>query len=165
MSGDDDRPGFLDREKKSFSELDRLRRERRGPAEGRSTSPAQSARVEAAKKQYVKSLDAIFSKGKGGAEGERLADAVREARGTPELAAACRAYRDGVGPPADAVLIACFLEAGEREIVLAGLESLRNVREAGRVELGSGLRTQLRMLAQDSDDAVASLAEEVLEGG
>jgi hypothetical protein len=165
MSGDDDRPGFLDREKKSFSELDRLRRERRGPAEGRSASPAQRARLESAKKQYVKAIDAIFSKGKGGAEGERLAQAVRDARGTPELAAACRAYRDAVGAPADAGLIACFLDAGETEIVLAGLESLRAAREAGRVELGAGLRTQLRMLVQSPDDGVAGAAEELLERG
>jgi hypothetical protein len=163
MSRDDDRPGFLDREKKSFSELDRLRRERRGPAEGRSASPAQRARLESAKKQYVKQIDSIFSKAKGGAEGERLAQAVRDARGTPGLAAACRAYRDAVGPPADAALISCFLDAGEPEMVIAGLESLRAGREAGQVEFGSGLRTQLRMLAQAPDDAVAGAAEELLE--
>src|SRR5262249_61476277 len=72
VSGDDDRPGFLDREKKSFSELDRRRRDGRSrPEERRPTSPAQQARVEAAKKQYLKQIDGLFAKGKGGAEGER----------------------------------------------------------------------------------------------
>ena len=165
MSRDDDRPGFLDREKKSFSELDRRRREGRGrPEERRPASPAQQARVEAAKKQYLKQIDGIFAKGKGGAEGERLARAVREARGTPGLAEACRAYRDAAGAPADAALIACFLDAGDPELALAGIEALRATRAAGAGALASGLRTQLRMLAESSDDAVAAAAEELLAG-
>jgi hypothetical protein len=166
VSRDDDRPGFLDREKKSFSELDRRRREGggRGRAEERRPAgPAQQARLEAAKKQYLKQIDGVFAKGKGGAGGERLAAALREARGTPGLAAACRAYRDAVGPPADAALIACFLDADDPELALAGLEALREALGAGRLALGSGLRTQLRMLAGSSDDAVASAAEDLLE--
>jgi hypothetical protein len=163
VSGDDDRPGFLDREKKSFSELDRMRRERRGSGETRAASPAQRARVDAAKKQYLKQIDSLFAKGEGGAEGERLAQAVRDARGTPGLAAACRAYRDAVGVPRELALLSCFLEAGEPEIVLAGLDALRDERDAGRVQATPGVRTQLRLLAQDSDDAVASSAEELLE--
>jgi hypothetical protein len=164
MSRDDDRPGFLDRDKKSFSELDRLRRERRGSGEaGRAAGPAQKARLESAKKQYLKQIDSLFAAGEGGAEGERLAAAVRDARGTPGLAAACRAYRDAVGAPGDAALVSCFLDAGEPELVIAGLEALRAGRAAGRIELLPGLRTQLRMLAHSSDDAVASAAEELLE--
>ena len=163
MSQDDDRPGFLDREKKSFSELDRQRRERRGPEERRPASPGQRARVESAKKQYLKEIDGLFAKGKGGGEGDRLARAVRDARGTPGLAAACRAYRDAVGAPSEAGLVACFLEAGEADVVLQGLEALRAERAAGSLQTTPGLRTQLRMLAQDSDDEVASAAEELLE--
>ena len=163
MSQDDDRPGFLDREKKSFSELDRQRRERRSPEERRPAGPAQRARVESAKKQYLKEIDGMFAKGRGGAEGDRLARAVRDARGTPGLAAACRAYRDAVGAPSEAALVACFLEAGEADVVLQGLEALRAQRAAGSFQTTPGLRTQLRMLAQDSDDEVASAAEELLE--
>jgi hypothetical protein len=164
VSRDDDRPGFLDREKKSFSELDRRRREGRSrPEERRPAGPAQQARLEAAKKQYLKEIDGMFVKGKGGAEGERLAAAVREARGTPGLADACRAYRDAVGVPSDAALIACFLDAGDAELALAALEALLAARAQGSLSLGSGLRTQLRMLAESPDDAVASAAEELLE--
>jgi hypothetical protein len=162
VSRDDDRPGFLDREKKSFSERDRMRRERRDPAERGGARPADPARAAAATKQYLKEMDTLFAKGRGGAEGERLARAVREARGTPGLAVACRAYRDAVGAPSDAALVACFLDAGDPELALVGLEALRAAREAGRLELTPGLRTQLRMLAQDADDAVASAAEELL---
>lgn len=163
MSRDDDRPGFLDRDKKSFSELDRRRREGRGGGAPRPASPAQKARLESAKKQYLKQVDSLFARGTGGAEGERLAAAVRDARGTPGLAAACRAYRDAVGAPGDAALVSCFLDAGEPELVVAGLEALRAGHAAGRIELLPGLRTQLRLLAQSSDDAVASAAEELLE--
>jgi hypothetical protein len=162
VSRDDDRPGFLDRDKKSFSELDRMRREKRGRAEPGRPKPADPARVTAATKQYLKEIDSLFAKGKGGAEGERLARAAREARGTPGLAAACRAYRDAVGAPSDAALVACFLEAGDPELVGVGLEALRAAREAGHLEVTPGLRTQLRMLAQDADDAVATAAEELL---
>jgi len=166
VSRDDDRPGFLDREKKSFSELDRRRREGGGRGrsdEPRPASPAQQARVAAAKQQYLKEIDGIFAKGRGGAEGERLAAALREARGTKGIAAACRAYRDAVGAPADAALIACFLDAADPELELAGLEALRAGLAAGTLALGSGLRTQLRMLAGSSDDAVASAAEDLLD--
>jgi len=164
MSRDDDRPGFLDRDKKSFSERDRQRREKRGPEERRAPSPAQQARVASAKKQYLEQIGSLFAKGKGGAEGDRLAQAVRAARGTPGLAAACRAYRDVVGAPSDAALVACFLDSGEADVVLFGLEAVRAERAAGSLQATPGLRTQLRMLAQDSDDEVASAAEELLDG-
>ncbi len=163
MSGEDDRPGFLDREKKSFSERDRERRERRGSGERRPSGPAQQARLASARKQYLKQIDTLFTKGKGGAEGERLARAVRDARGTPGLAAACRAYRDAVGAPSDPALLSCFLDAGEPEVVLVGLEALRTARTSGSLEATSGLRTQLRMLSQVSDDEVASTAEDLLD--
>ena len=165
MSRDDDRPGFLDRDKKSFSERDRMRREGRGRTEERRpTSPAQQARLDAAKKQYLKQIDGIFAKGEGGAQGERLAEAVREARGTPALAAACRVYRDAVGMPGDAALLACFLDAGDPELAVAGMEALAAARAEGGLTLTPGLRTQLRMLAESPDDAVASAAEDLLAG-
>ena len=44
-----------------------------------------------------------------------------------------------------------------------GLNALRSSSDAGAHELTSGVRRQLRMLAQDVDDEVADAAEEVLE--
>ncbi len=69
MSGDDDRPGFLDREKKSFSELDRGRRELSSSGERQPRGPQQQARSSAATKQYLKQIGELFS----GPEAERLA--------------------------------------------------------------------------------------------
>jgi hypothetical protein len=164
MSGDDDRPGFLDRDKKSFSERDRERRERRGSEEHRAPGRGRGVQDAFAKKQVLKQIDSLFAKGRGGAQGDRLAQTVRDARGTPELAAACRAYLDGLGAPSEPGIVACFLDARESDVVLVGLEALRALRADGALPLTPGLRTQLRMLAQDSDDDVATTAEDLLEG-
>jgi hypothetical protein len=161
VSGDDERPGWLDREKKSFSELDRLRRERRGGRAGEPGGAGAKLRSAAATKQYLKQVDSLFGGGRKG-EREAVAGAVHDARGTPGLAAACRAYLEAAGPPAEPRLLGCFLEAGERDVVLAGLEALRAAREAGALEPTPGLRAQLRMLAQESDDEIAGTAEELL---
>ncbi len=44
----------------------------------------------------------------------------------------------------------------------AGLEALEALRAAGGLELTAGMRTQLRILCESSDDDVAFLAEELL---
>ena len=162
MGQDDDRPSWVEREKKSFSELDRMRRERRSGGEQHPRSAGAQARATQATKQYVKQIDGIFSAGKA-EQLEKLAQAMRDARGTPELADACRAYRDALGLPADARHISCFLDAGERELVVDGLEALRQAHESGNFEMTAGLRSQLRMLAEDPDDEVAEKAEELIE--
>ena len=69
--------------------------------------------------------------GKGGAEGERLAREMREARGTPDLAGACRAYRDAVGLPEDPAQLSLFLDSGDPELVLAALGALRAAQAGG----------------------------------
>jgi hypothetical protein len=162
MGQDDDRPSWVEREKKSFSELDRMRRERRSDTERRPSSAAAQARTAQAAKQYVKQIDGLFSGGQG-EQLEKLAQAMRDARGTPGLADACRAYRDAVGLPTNARHISCFLDADDRELIVDGLEALRRAHEAGELEVTAGLRTQLRMLAEDPDDEVAERAEELIE--
>jgi hypothetical protein len=154
MSGDE--RSWNDGDKLSFSERDRLRRERR------SSDPkpkgVSQARVDAAAKHYVKGLDALFSKG-GGAEAKALADAIRKAHATPQLAEACRKHRDAVGFPADGALLAMFLDSGDVELMRGALETLRDQLDSIRVS--PGLRSQIRMLAEDPTDEVASLAEEL----
>ena len=54
---DDERPGWAEREKKSFSELDRMRREGRSPGERRPRSPADQARAKAATQQYLNEIE------------------------------------------------------------------------------------------------------------
>jgi hypothetical protein len=138
VGSDDDRPGFLDREKKSFSELDRMRRDKSSGPERTPRSAAGRARAEAAAKQYLKEIDGLFSKGKGGAETERLERAMRDARGTPGLAAACRAWLDAVGPPEATSVVSLFLDSGDRELVLEGLAALLRARRGPpRCDAGS----------------------------
>lgn len=167
MSGgdSDDRDGS-ERPRKSWREIDRARdgsgygREERGPR-GR----AAEARARQATREYLKRVDGLFAPDGGGAEGERLARAVREAHGTPELAAACAAYREGVGLPADPALLALFLDAGQRDLVLDALRALAALRASDAAPLAPGLRSQLRMLAEDPDDEVAEAAEDALDAG
>ncbi len=158
---DDDRDGG-ERERRSWREIDRKRdgthREERGPR-----GAAAQAREDAASKRYRRELEKRFTTGKGGPQGEQLAKSMRAAHGTPELAGACRAYREAVGAPVEAALISLFLDSGDSELVGLGLESLRSAFRAGTVSGSAGLKTQLRMLAQDTDDAIAEAAEELLE--
>jgi len=161
MSGDD--KGWLDREKLSFAELDRRRR-----GEGRSgdtrepRNRTEREHSEAASKQSLKAAEGIFAGGNK-AERERLAAAMQDAHGTPALADACRAYHAACGPPEDYRLASLFLDTGDCEVILLGFEALRAGAEKGAMTLSGSLRSQLRILAEDSDDAVADGAEELLE--
>jgi hypothetical protein len=160
VSGDD--RSWVDREKKSFSELDRQRRERSTPEERRPRSKVAQERAQTATKQYLKEIDGLFSKGKK-TEIERLVAAMRDAHGTPGLAEACRAYHAAAGPPGEPALISLFLDTSEPELILLGLEALRAGHENGTVKVTSSLRSQLRILSEDADDAVAEGAEDLLE--
>ena len=131
--------------------------------EQRPRGRAAEAREKHATREAKKHLDSLFALGKGGAEGARLAKAVREAHGTPELAEACRAYRDGVGMPEDAALLSLFLDARDRRLVVEALRVLAAGRESGGLEISRGMGTQLEILAQDSDDEIAETAEELLQ--
>jgi hypothetical protein len=158
MSGDD--RSWNDGDKLSFSERDRLRRE------GRASEPrpkgVPQARVEAAKKQYVKSLDDLFSK-PSDSKSAKLSAAVRAAHGSPKLAEACRAHVAAVGYPTDAPLLGMFLDAGDVAIVAGALDALAAGIDAESIKITPGLRSQVRMLAEDSDDGVATRAEELVE--
>jgi hypothetical protein len=160
VSGDD--RSWMDREKRSFSELDRQRRERRSSDEHRPQGKAAQERAAAATKQYVREIDGLFSQGNK-AELERITAAMRDAHGTPGLTDACRVYHQAVGLPGEASLISLFLDTGEPEMILVGLEALRIGHEKGSVKVTSGLRSQLRILSEDADDEVAEAAEELLD--
>jgi hypothetical protein len=157
-SGDGERP------RRSWSEIDKLRdkpRERREREAPR--SPHVQERVRQATKEYLKQVDrAVFSGKRRPSEADRAADELRRSHGTPELAAACRAYRDAQGLPEDPSLLSLFLDAGDSELVVAALDALRGLHERGALEAGPGLRSQLRMLAGGFDDAAAEAAEALL---
>ncbi len=158
MSGDD----RDERPRKSWREIDRARDgTTHGGAERRPRGAAAEARSRQATKQYLEQIEGIFAGDPGGAEGEGLARAVRDAHGTPELSAACAAYRDAVGYPSDPALASIFLDSGQRELVVGALEAL----VAGPPDaLPAGLRSQLRLLAEDADDEIAGAAEDLLHG-
>lgn len=150
MASDDGR-------KLSFSERDRRRRE------GRSGEPAREGlRSKEATAQYLRKIDQLFSGPKD--EATKLADAVRAAHGSPQLAEACRAYLDQIGAPTDPALISMFLDSRDCELMLRVLEALCAAGQDGQVELSRGLQSQLRTLVYGADEAVAALAEELLQG-
>jgi len=160
MSGDD--RSWVDREKKSFSELDRQRREGPGGSDDRPRGKKAEERSAAAAKQYLKAADGVFS---GGSKAEiaKLSAAMRDALGTPDLADACRAYHEKAGLPGEASLVSLFLDSGEREVILLGFSALESARAGDSIEVTGSLRSQLRMLEQDSDDEIAESAEALLE--
>jgi hypothetical protein len=161
MSGDDrdryDRP--------SWREIDRMRSgtQRRDPRDRRPHGKAAEERAAAATTQYLREVDKHFAGAKDVSEGAELESALRDAHGTPALADACRAYRDAVGLPSDPALLGFFLDSGEPELVVAALDALLEAQTAGSLEIRSGLKSQLRVLAEGFDDDVASRAEELLE--
>lgn len=150
-----------ERPRRSWREIDQLRDGTGRRDERRPRGAAAEARAKSATKAYLKQADQIFARGPGGAEGERLARAVREAHGTPALAAACAAYRDAVGLPEDPALLSLFLDSGDRALVVGALAGLRSARERGAA-LSAGVLSQIRLLAQASDDEIAESAETLL---
>lgn len=155
-----------DREKLSFAELDRLRRERKagggGGGQQRPRGAAAQARSKQATEAYLKEAGKLFSDAQGGADGEALARAIEAAHGTPGLADACHAYREAVGLPDDPALISLFLDAEDPALVADALRHLAEGQEAGRIAISRGLKSQLRVLEQGTDDDVAYEAEELL---
>ncbi len=163
MSGGDDRDRD-ERPRRSWREIDRMRDGAGGRAERRPRGAAAEARAGAATEHYLRQMDQkLFSKQPGGAAAEQAARAVSEALGTPELDRACREYLECVGPPRTGETISAFLDARDTELVARGLRALEEEVAAGRVAPGAGLRAQLRILAEGSNDALAESAEAILE--
>lgn len=158
MSGDD-----YDRPRRSWSEIDKLRDHPRSRSdERRPRGAAAEARSSVATRQYLDKMGDRLFPGARGDDGSDEARVVREAHGTKELAAACRSYLERRGSPDDASLAALFLDAEAVDVQIAGLEALMRLQAAGGLSLSSGMRTQLRILSESSNDDIAYLAEELL---
>lgn len=152
-----------DRQKLSYSERDRLRREGKlGAKRERPLSGRERELDEMRSRLALAAAEELFTDEKGGQVGKTLASVVRAAHGTKDLAAACRAYLEQVGPPASDELASIFLDAGDKTISLPVLDELLRQKEAGALELDGGLKRQIRLLAQDFDDDLASRAEDLL---
>ena len=149
-----------DGRKLSYSERDRMRREggkRERPQSGRDRDVEEKR-----SRLALAAADALFTDEKGGQAGKALASAVREAHGTKELAVACLAYLEQVGPPASGELASIFLDAGDKQVSLPVLDDLLRQKGEGRLELEGGLKSQIRLLSEDFDDELASRAEDLL---
>lgn len=154
---DDDRP------KRSWRERDASRNRSRHVTPDDRGRGGTGERSRAATEAYKRKLGLLFSGAPGGAAGEALARAVREAHGTPGLAAACAAYRDALGMPQDVSLLTMFLDATDRDLVLAALALLSEMRAAETPgAIPPGLRSQAGMLAEGTDDEIAEAAEDLL---
>lgn len=150
-----------DDRKLTYSERDRLRREGGG---GRPKSGRARADDEERSREALKAADSLFLTDEpGGQEGKELAMAVRAAHGKPELAGACRAYLDEMGPPKTLDLVSIFLDAGDKAMSIAVLDELLRQKAADGLALEGGLKRQVRILSEDFDDDLASRAEELLE--
>jgi hypothetical protein len=149
-----------DGRKLSYSELDRLRREGGNDGPRKPRSEKAQEREKQATSEYMRSAEkALFSKTVD-ADGERLAKELRAAHGTKELATTCQAYFDAKGVPKELVLLGIFLDSRDSKLICAAMKELLQ----GEYDYsGSSLKSQLKVLAFDSDDSVAELAEELLE--
>ena len=149
-----------DGRKLSYSERDRLRRDggkRERPMSGRDREVEEKR-----SRLALAAAEELFTDEKGGQAGKTLANAVREAHGTKELPSACRAYLEKVGPPGSGELASIFLDAGEKAISLPVLDELLRQKSQGKLEIEGGLKRQIRLLAEDFDDELASRAEDLL---
>ena len=151
-----------DRPKQSFSERDKLRRGERPQTPAAQGSRAQQEQLRA-RGQALREADAVFSLEPGGEEGRRLSQQMHDSHGSSDFVGACRAYCEQVGIPADPTLLALLLDSGERDLIVSALEALTAAKNAGSLELGAGLRSQLRLLEQDRDDTIAGLSEDLLQ--
>jgi len=150
-----------DREKLTYAERDRLRQER---AKGYDTPRGHGAqqRQAQARDAALKQAESIFSAEGKGQRGDELAKAVRAAHGTPELAEVCRAFVDEIGLPKSVDLLQIFIDTSDATLIVPALEELLARKQAGELEVSAGLRSQLRILAEDKDDDIAGLSEDLL---
>jgi len=148
-----------DDRKLTYSERDKLRRE------GGDRPKGARAQAEDAKKtrEALAAADSLFAGDERGKEAKAHAKAVRDAHGTPELAAACDAFFEALGIPRDPELASIFLDVGDKELSVAVLDALLSAKEEGALILEGGLKRQIRILSEDFDDDLASRAEDLLE--
>lgn len=152
-----------DDRKRSWKEIDQMRDgTRTGDDRGRPKNRAAEERTEQATQQYLKEIDKLFSVTAGGAEGEALTKRLRDAHGTPELPEVCREFREALGLPKEISLLSIFLDSNEPGLVVDALEAILLLTKDPELELSKGMQSQLRILAEDFNNDIAEVAEEIL---
>lgn len=149
-----------DRDKISFSELDRLRRERRsGGGDRRPRSEEAERRSRAGVAIYKrKAAEQLFGRGADAAR-LRLEERLRESHGSPAFLSTYREYQRAYGFPRDPGLLVVLLDLDDEREVLKVLGAIEAVVKEAAPEHRTLLRSRLRNLEMSaSSDAVADAA-------
>ena len=152
-----------DRDKISFSELDRKRREKKqGGSGGRRRGGGRNSR-RAANAYKKKIEERLFGK-KGDAGRVRMVERLRESQGTPNFTRIYREYVKGHGLPADIPTLMLMLDIDEEREALKVIDALESAAESAPTEQKSLLKSRLRNLEMStSSDALADAAAELLD--
>jgi hypothetical protein len=153
-----------DRDKLTFSERDKLQREKRaegGSRRGRGGRAQQRSRW--ASNSYKRKVEERLFGKKEDAPRRRLEERLREAHDTPNFLRVYREYAKTFGMPSSIDLLMLLLDLGEDREIVRVLEQLGDVVEDAPQEQRNLLRSRLRNLEMSaSSDAVADAAADLL---
>lgn len=149
-----------DREKLSFSELDRKRKEKRSGGGRRRGGSRNSRRAANA---YKKKIDERLFGKKGDAGRSRMLERLRASQGTPGFARVYREYVRGHGMPEDIPTLMVLLDVDEEQEALKVIDALESAAGSAPTEQKSLLKSRLRNLEMStSSDALADAAAELI---
>ena len=133
-----------DREKISFSELDRIRREkRRDGSQGRPRGERAQQRSRAAIGMYKRKVEErLFGRGADAAR-LRLEERLRESHGSPTFHAAYKEYTRTHGLPVNLGLLVLLIDLDDEREVLRVLEAIEGVLKEAPAELRNLLPASL----------------------
>ena len=153
-----------DRDKPSFSELDRRRRQKKnGERQGggrRRGGQRNSRRAAAAYKKKIE--ERLF--GKKDAGRGRMIERLRQSQGTPNFSRLYREFVKGHGLPDDVPTLMLLLDIDEEREALRVVDALEDALEGAPTEQKTLLKSRLRNLEMStSSDALADAASQLLE--
>jgi regulator of protease activity HflC (stomatin/prohibitin superfamily) len=152
-----------ERDKLSFSELDRRAREaRREGAGGRPGGERQARRPRASSAAYKRRVEERLF-GKRGDNGRgRMEERVRSAHGTPNFLRTFREYHRTFGMPEDPGLLTLLLDLDDESDVARVVEALATVAPAAPAEQRTLLKRRLQNLEMSATtDALADAASQL----
>jgi hypothetical protein len=153
-----------EREKIPFSELDKMRREkRRGDGGRRPRGEKAEARARSAVSSYKRKVEErLFGRGADAAR-LRLEERLREAHGSPAFRSAYKEYVRTYGFPRDVNLLVLLLDLDDEREVLRVLDAIDEGVNEAPLEQRNLLRSRLRNLEMSaSSDALADAAAELV---
>ena len=156
-----------DRDKISFSEQDRRRREKRdggsGSNGGRRRSGRNGRNARRSANAYKKKVEERLFGKKGEAGRHRMVERLRESQGTPNFLRIYREYVKGHGMPGDIPTLMLFLDVDEEREALRVIDALESAAQSAPSEQRNVLKSRLRNLEiSTSSDALADAAVELL---